>query len=106
MPAGPSTGRAGMFGVEKQMQAIWIVINTMLPVYFFNVLNVDRIQLALIQFIAYLSLFSKPIFAIYFDKTERSKKPFLLLSVIGMILSFILFIINLNFLISIFLYID
>lgn len=80
------------------VQLIFIYINIFLPVYFFNVLNVNRTELAVVQIFAYLALFIKPVIAIYFDKKNIKKKKIIILSSIGSIVSFFLFIISLNFL--------
>jgi len=77
---------------------IIILINVMLPIYFFNILNVNRIELAIIQFAAYSILFTKPIISIYFDKVKSTRKIFLIISSIGTLISFILFTIYLNIL--------
>jgi len=80
------------------VQLIFIYINIFLPVYFFNVLNVNRTELAVVQIFAYLVLFIKPVIAIYFDKKNIKKKFIIILSSIGTIVSFFFFIISLNFL--------
>ncbi|TFF97134.1 MAG: MFS transporter, partial [Promethearchaeota archaeon] len=77
---------------------ILIFINVMLPIYFFNILNVNRIELAIIQFTAYLILFTKPIISIYFDKVRSTRKIFLIISSIGTLTSFIFLTLYLNIL--------
>lgn len=78
------------------VQLIFIYINIFLPVYFFNVLNINRTELAVVQFFAYLTLFIKPVIAIYIDKKEINKKIILILSSIGTIVSFFFFVFSLN----------
>lgn len=80
------------------VQLIFIYINIFLPVYFFNVLNVNRTELAVVQIFAYLVLFIKPVIAIYFDKKNIKRKIIIILSSIGTIVSFFFFIFSLNFL--------
>ncbi|TFG22739.1 MAG: hypothetical protein EU529_09580 [Promethearchaeota archaeon] len=70
----------------------------MLPIYFFNILNINRIELAIIQFAAYSILFTKPIISIYFDKVRSTRKIFLIISSIGTLTSFIFLILYLNIL--------
>lgn len=78
---------------------VFIYVNVYLPVYFFNVLNINRVELAFVQLFAYLAWFAQPLIAIYFDK-ERSNMRFLVvISAIGMVVSFFLFILNLSLLI-------
>lgn len=77
---------------------ILIFINVMLPIYFFNILNINRIELAIIQFAAYSILFTKPIISIYFDKVRSTRKIFLIISSIGTLTSFIFLILYLNIL--------
>jgi MFS family permease len=81
------------------INVVFIIVNVFLPVYFFNVFNVSRVELAFIQFFAYLSLFSKPLIAIYFDKERSNMRLLVIISSIGMITSFLLFILNLSLLI-------
>ncbi len=77
---------------------ILIFINVMLPIFFFNILNINRIELAFIQFAAYSILFTKPIISIYFDKVRSTRKIFLIISSIGTLSSFIFFTLYLNIL--------
>jgi len=78
---------------------ILILVNVMLPIYFFNIININRIELATIQFAAYSILFTKPIISIYFDKARSTKKIFIVLSSIGTLTSFIFFTLFINFLV-------
>ena len=81
------------------MNVVFIIVNVYLPVYFFNVLNVNRVELAFVQLFAYLSLFSRPLIALYFDKERSHMKMVVIISSIGMVVSFLLFILNLSLLI-------
>lgn len=81
------------------MNVVYIIVNVYLPVYFFNVLNVNRVELAFVQLLAYLSLFSRPLIALYFDKERSNMRLLIVISSIGMFASFLLFILNLNLLI-------
>ena len=80
------------------IQVIFIYINVFLPVYFFNVLNVNRAELAFIQIFSYSALFIKPVISLIFDKDYSllMKRAIALVSPIGIFLSFVLFILNLN----------
>ncbi len=81
------------------IQVIFIYVNVYLPVYFFNVLKVNRIELAFVQIFAYLALFIRPFIAIYFDKKTQIIKPLIIVCSIGTLFSFILFIFSLNLLV-------
>ncbi len=74
---------------------VFIYLNIFLPVYFYNVLNVSRVELAFVQLFAYLSLFSRPLIALYYDKERSHIRLVVIISSIGMVFSFLLFIINL-----------
>ena len=82
------------------LQTLHIIIHTYLPIYFFIVLNVDRRELAIVQILSYITLFSKVLFSIYFDKKKSSSKRKIIIwiSSLGMIGSYILFIFNLELL--------
>lgn len=81
------------------VQLIFIYINVFLPVYFFNVLKVNRTELAVVQIFAYLTLLVKPFLAVYFDKKLLNIKLIIILSSLGTFFSFFFFLINLNLLI-------
>lgn len=81
------------------IQVIFIYINVYLPVYFFNILNINRIELALVQIFAYLTLFIRPFIAIYIDKKNPSIKPLFIVCSLGTLISFILFIFSVNILV-------
>jgi len=48
--------------------SIFVFLNSYLPILFFDVLDIDRLVLALIQFLAYSILLLRPIFAAITDK--------------------------------------
>ena len=80
------------------IQVIFVYINVFLPVYFFNILNVNRAELAIIQILSYSALFIKPVISLIFDKDYSllMKKAIVLVIPIGIFLSFVWFILNLN----------
>ncbi|MFX1446193.1 MAG: MFS transporter [Promethearchaeota archaeon] len=88
------------FYVYFVVQVIFIYINVFLPVYFFNILQVNRTELAFIQFFAYLALFIKPIIAIYVDRESSipKRKIMIVICSLGTLISFMIFILNLNYL--------
>lgn len=88
------------FYVYFVVQVIFIYINVFLPVYFFNILKVNRTELAFIQFFAYLALFIKPIIAIYVDRESSIPKRKIMIGIcsLGTLISFMVFIFNLNYL--------
>ena len=81
------------------IQVIFIYLNVYLPIYFFNILNINRIELAFVQIFAYLTLFIRPFIAIYFDKKNPSIKPLFIVCSIGTLISFIFFLFSLNILV-------
>lgn len=79
--------------------AILIYVNTYLPVFFFTVLNVDRIKLAFIQFISYSGLIIKPMFGYITDKysiNNYKRKPYIIISALVILLSYIGIVYNLT----------
>ena len=81
------------------IQVIFIYVNVYLPVFFFNILNVNRVELAFVQIFAYLALFVRPFIAIYFDRKQSITKPLIIISSIGTLISFIIFIFSTSLLI-------
>ena len=72
-----------------------------IPLYYYEVLDVNRNDLAFIQFLGYLSLIITPIFAYILDvhiKSERNHKIFVYLCVILLCSCFSIFLINKNLL--------
>ena len=85
-------------------QILYIYINAYLPLYFANASNVDMTKLALVLFTSYSFMFIKPIYAIYLDFRERSgqginRKFFVIIGAFGVLISFIIFILSLEFLV-------
>ena len=74
------------------------LINTFIvlyiPIFMLIVLDVNRIELAFIQFLSYITLFLGPIIGLFFDKFSHKKKKFLFISSVFLFLSFTFF--NLN----------
>ncbi len=87
------------FYVYFVAQLIFTYVHVFLPVYFFNVLKVNRAELAFVQIFSYSAFFIKPIIAIYFDKEKATRKLLIIISSVGVLFSFILFILSLNLLI-------
>ena len=75
------------------------LINTLvtlyIPIFMLITLDVNRIELAYIQFLSYLSLFLGPITGFFFDKFTHKKKQIILISSVLLFSSFAFF--NLNF---------
>ena len=72
-----------------------------IPLYYYEILDVNRNDLAFIQFFGYLSLIITPIFAYILDayiKSERNHKIFVYLCVILLCSCFSIFLINKNLL--------
>jgi len=74
------------------------LINTFIalyiPVFMVIVLDVNRIELAFIQFLSYITLFLGPIMGLFFDKFSHKKKYILIISSVFLFFSFSFF--NLN----------
>lgn len=78
-------------------QLIYVVISSYLPIFFYNILDVDKTLLAFTQIISYSALFLKPIISIYFDRSPKLKVPIRTLLILigtGIILSYILFVLT------------
>jgi len=69
-------------------------ITLYIPVFMLIVLDVNRIELAFIQFLSYITLFLGPITGLFFDKFSHQKKKILFISSIFLFLSISFF--NLN----------
>ncbi len=66
-----------------------------IPLYYSSILRVNRTELAFIQLLSYLALFSAPLLAFIYDnhiKKEKQAKLFLLLSLIPLCASFLIFV--------------
>ncbi|TFG13558.1 MAG: hypothetical protein EU535_04795 [Promethearchaeota archaeon] len=77
---------------------ILIYVNVFLPVFFFNILNVNRAELATIQIFSYSGLFLRPIIGFYVEKPflRLNRKKILIFSAIGTLISFTIFLINIT----------
>jgi len=69
-------------------------ITLYIPVFMLIVLDVNRIELAFIQFLSYITLFLGPITGLFFDKFSHQKKKILFISSMFLFLSISFF--NLN----------
>jgi len=80
---------------------ILVYVNVYLPVFFFNVLNINRAELAFIQIFSYSGMFLRPVIGYYIEKPylKTNRKKILFLSAIGTIIGFTLFLINATILI-------
>ncbi|MFX1321870.1 MAG: hypothetical protein ACFFAQ_09510 [Promethearchaeota archaeon] len=78
-------------------EMILVYINSYLPLYF-SELQVDTTQLSIIFFFSYLFLFSRVAISVYFDRKNAKRKPLIIFSSFGIILSFTLLILTLNLL--------
>ncbi len=83
------------FYVYFVIQLMYIYINVYLPIYFFNVLKVDKVELAFILIFSYSVLLIRPVIGYYYDTHGDSRRK--LGMVIGSflaVISFALFLIN------------
>jgi len=67
---------------------ILVVINSFLPIYYLNVLEIPKEEVAVVLLFALLIFLSKPIFSVYFDKKPKSTRILAICSAIGLIVSF------------------
>ena len=67
-----------------------------IPVFMLVILDVNRIELAFIQFLSYLTLFLGPITGLFFDKFTHQKKKLILISSVFLFFSFSFFNLNIN----------
>lgn len=96
------------FSVYLIVQVIFVYVNQFLPIYYANVSEVNITELGIVLLVSFSFLFAKPLLSIYFDKKSRleqsstslfNKKTLLILGAVGAILSFIIFLLNLEFLV-------
>ena len=80
---------------------ILIYVNVYLPVFFFNILNINRAELAFIQIFSYSGLFLRPIIGFYVEKPflKLNRNKIFILSAVGTLISFAIFLINITILI-------
>ncbi|MFX1241697.1 MAG: MFS transporter [Promethearchaeota archaeon] len=79
---------------------IQIYVLVYIPLFHFDVLNVDRSSLSLIQSLSYLVLFSFPALGLFFDKFSRYKNKIIIFFSFVLSLSFLMFIMYNQFLLS------
>jgi MFS family permease len=79
---------------------IQIYVLVYIPLFHFDVLNVDRSSLSLIQSVSYLVLFSFPALGLFFDKFSRYKNKIIVSFSFVLSLSFLMFIIYNQYLLS------
>ncbi len=79
----------GFFIVYFILSSIAIYLTVYLPVYLLSILNVNRSELAFIQFFIFSILFVAPVLGFLFDKFNRYKKEILLFSFFLLLFSFI-----------------
>ncbi len=77
---------------------IGTIVHVFLPIYFFNVLNVDRMELAFVQIFSYSALFVKLLVSMYFDRNISKAWLFMILSSFGLFGSFVLLLMSVNIL--------
>ncbi|MFX0073963.1 MAG: hypothetical protein ACFE96_00865 [Candidatus Hermodarchaeota archaeon] len=74
------------------------LINTLvilyIPVFMLIVLDVNRVELAFIQFLSYLTLFLGPLSALFFDKFGQKKRILISTSSAVLFVSFFFFVLN------------
>ncbi len=79
--------------------AIMLYIHTYLPILFLRIYSIEEIEIVFVQIFSYSALFLKPVISIYFDKYKSKRGIIAIISAVGIILSFILLVINLTLLI-------
>ncbi len=67
-----------------------------IPVFMLIILDVNRIELAFVQFLSYLTLFLGPITGLFFDKFSHKKKKLILVSSVFLFFSFSFFNLNID----------
>jgi len=67
-----------------------------IPVFMLVILDVNRIELAFIQFLSYLTLFLGPIIGFFFDRFSHMKKKLILISSVFIFFSFLFFNFNID----------
>jgi len=79
---------------------IQIYVIVYIPLFHFDVLNVNRLNLSIIQFFSYLVLFSFPAFGFFFDKYSKYKKKIIISFSFLISLSFLMFTLYNQFLLN------
>jgi len=67
-----------------------------IPVFMLVILDVNRIELAFVQFFSYLTLFLGPLTGFFFDKFSNKKKKLILISSVFLVFSFSFFNLNID----------
>ncbi len=67
-----------------------------IPVFMLVILEVNRIELAFVQFLSYLTLFLGPFTGFFFDKFSNKKKKLILISSVFLVFSFSFFNLNID----------
>ncbi|NVM45101.1 MAG: hypothetical protein HWN79_09300 [Candidatus Lokiarchaeota archaeon] len=67
-----------------------------IPVFMLVILDVNRIELAFVQFLSYLTLFLGPFMGFFFDKFSNKKKKLILISSVFLVFSFSFFNLNID----------
>ena len=67
-----------------------------IPVFMLVILEVNRIELAFVQFLSYLTLFLGPFMGFFFDKFSNKKKKLILISSVFLVFSFSFFNLNID----------
>ncbi len=74
-----------------------VLVLAYLPIYFFNVLNVNRTELAFAQLLSYSLLFIKPVLSVYMDKQDKHPSKLKIYSILGAMGMIFFFFISLLF---------
>lgn len=85
----PKLNYIGFFVVYFTLSSITSYLTVYLPVYLLSILNVNRTELAFIQFFSFSVLFVAPGLGFLFDKFNHCKKEILLFSFFLFLFSFI-----------------
>lgn len=92
----PKSNYISFFIVYFIINLISTFVTLYIPVFMLVVLKVNRIELAFIQFLSYLTLFLGPVMGFFFDKFAQKKKKLIAISSVLLLSSFAFFNLNLN----------
>ncbi|MFX0047237.1 MAG: hypothetical protein ACFE8G_03625 [Candidatus Hermodarchaeota archaeon] len=92
----PKSNYISFFIVYFIINLISTFVTLYIPVFMLVVLKVNRIELAFIQFLSYLTLFLGPVMGFFFDKFAQKKKKLIAISSVLLLSSFAIFNLNLN----------
>jgi len=90
------TNYISFFVVYFTISLINTFITLYIPIFMLVILDVNRIELAFIQFLSYITLFLGPITGLFFDKFPYKKRKLILISSVLLFFSFSFFNLNLN----------